>query len=107
MKPLKVFIGSKLITTPPLTPDHYLQVRKESPIYHEPSIAQSNDRSLDELDKSLAPSINPSTALSMRSHDTVENAKLTETNMQLVKTLESMMKAMDSMEKRNGISRVI
>ena len=80
---------------------------------------QSNDRSVDDLDASLAPSTSMSQPVvqfgpiattrmtsvtpSMQSQDTEANMKLTETNIQLVKTLESMMKAMDNMEKRNGI----
>ena len=111
---MKVILGSfRQISTPPQD-DHYSEVRKGSSKYHEASINLSNDRSLDELDASLAPSINqpgvqfgraaPSMSVtpSMKSHDIGDNEKLSETNMQLVKTLEAMMKAMDSMEKRNG-----
>ena len=116
---VKVFLGSKQITTPPITPDPYLQVRKESVKSYDPSVNQSNDRSLDDLDTSLAPSMiidqpavqfshvatprMTSVTPSMKSQDTEASMKLTETNLQLVKTLEAMMKAMDGMEKRNGI----
>ena len=86
---------------------------------YDPSVNQSNDRSFDDLDASLAPSISisqpavqfghvattgmTSVTPSMQSQDTEANLKLTETNLQLVKTLEAMMKAMDNMEKRNEI----
>ena len=117
-KLVKVFLGSKQIQTPPLTSD-YNQIRKQSVKSYDPSVNQSNDRSVDDLDASLAPSTSMSQPVvqfghiaptrmtsvtpSMRSQDTEANMKLTETNIQLVKTLESMMKAMDNMEKRNGI----
>ena len=116
---VKVFLGSKQISEPPLTPDHYKQIRKQSVKSYDPSVNQSNDRSLDDLDASLAPSISmsqpavqfghvattrmASVTPSIQSQDTEANMKLTETNLQLVKTLEAMMKAMDNMEKRNGI----
>ena len=115
----KVFVGSKQISTPPFTSDHYKQIRKQSVKSYDPSVNQSNDRSVDDLDASLAPSISITQAAvqfdtaattrmtsatpSMQSQDTEANMKLTETNLQLVKTLEAMMKAMDNMEKRNGI----
>ena len=114
-KLVKVFLGSKQIQTPPLTSD-YNQIRKQSVKSYDPSVNQSNDRSVDDLDASLAPSTSmsqqvvqfattrmTSVSSSMRSQDTEANMKLTETNIQLVKTLEAMMKAMDNMEKRNGI----
>ena len=114
-KLVKVFLGSKQIQTPPLTSD-YNQIRKQSVKSYDPSVNQSNDRSVDDLDASLAPSTSMSQQVvqfattrmtsvspSMRSQDTEANMKLTETNIQLVKTLEAMMKAMDNMEKRNGI----
>ena len=117
-KLVKVFLGSKQIQTPPLTSD-YNQIRKQSVKSYDQSMNQSNDRSVDDLDASLAPSTSMSQPVvqfgpiattrmtsvtpSMQSQDTEANMKLTETNIQLVKTLESMMKAMDNMEKRNGI----
>lgn len=118
-KLVKVFLGSKQIPTPPYTSDHYNQIRKQSVKSYDPSVNQSNDRSSDALDASLAPSFSMSQPVvqfgpvattrmtsvtpSMQSHDTEANMKLTETNIKLVKTLEAMMKAMDNMEKRNGI----
>ena len=114
-KLVKVFLGSKQIQTPPITSD-YNQIRKQSVKSYDPSVNQSNDRSVDDLDASLAPSTSMSQQVvqfattrmtsvspSMRSQDTEANMKLTETNIQLVRTLEAMMKAMDNMEKRNGI----
>ena len=115
---VKVLNSFKQISTPPFTPEDY-KIRKQSVKSYDPSVNQSNDRSVDDLDASLAPSISITQAAvqfdtaattrmtsatpSMQSQDTEANMKLTETNLQLVKTLEAMMKAMDNMEKRNGI----
>ena len=116
---VKVLKSFKQNSTPPLTPDHYKQIRKQSVKSYDPSVNQSNDRSLDDLDASFAPSISisqpavkfghvattrmASVTPSIQSQDTEANMKLTETNLQLVKTLEAMMKAMDNMEKRKRI----
>ena len=110
-----MLVSSKHIPSPPLTPDYYNQLPEGSVKSYDQSVNQSNDRSLDDLDVSLAPSISQpavkfqpanqrmSLTPSMKSQDTEANMRLTETNVQLVKTLEAMMKAMDNMEKRNGI----
>lgn len=112
---VEVLVSSKHISTPPLTSDYYKQLGKGSVKSYDPSVNQSNDRSFDDLDVSLAHSISQpavkfphanlsmSVTPSMKSQDTEANMRLTETNVQLVKTLEAMMKAMDNMEKRNGI----